>query len=387
MDENRARRQHTREAARICGAAVFILAALPATASADVILGPGVDGGYMAVIGSAIVGVIEGVIGRVFFKAPLGRAIRRMILGNYASAFLGLALSAALARGVSLFFTGPEIFWLPKFVWAVFAASYFATLVLEFPFCWWTLGGGKSTLRRAIVFCFAAQSATYALLAPYYYASSSMSLYEKATIVKITSFTKNPSAVVYYIDAKGKNLCKMRLDGTAMQVVKAFVGRSDFDRLNIQKDVNGNWQLWAEEWRGEGEALVLDRFPAEEDAILRSANFVGRDGRTSITRYRQGNQGCIDSRPEGERDVRVEPMDLLDKTLVITDDMGRWARGHIGLTFEVPTKTLSWGMVNMLAGDEAVVDVDNQVVLLDARTGKIGFLVEGRGPFVVPQGT
>jgi hypothetical protein len=278
---------------------------------------------------------------------------------------------------------GHEIFRLNWFIWVAFAVCYIATLVIEFPFCWRLLGGGRRTLARAAAFCLVAQSATYALLVPYYYVNSSMSLYEGTTIVPDTKWTANPGAVVYFIDEKGETLCKTRLDGTGKQVVAAMPEKGEFNCLCPIKDGQGNWQLWAEAFLGVDITLVLERFPYEEDAVLRSAGLSDEYGE-DISGARFGRVRSIDSRPAEDRGVRVYAAGLRNETLAVTGGPQAGYGATHSLTYEVPTKTVAWGMANVLAGGEVVVDIDGQIVLIDVKTMKIGFLTEGRGPFVVP---
>ena len=146
------------------------------------------------VFGNALIGVFEGAFLAWIAGISKKRTIPIMILANYFSAWIGAVGLGFLTDHLDLDINNYR----ERFLVAI-VASYFATLVLEFPFVWWCLRGVKERLRKSGRGVILVNAASYLLLLGWYLLVSPVNL-RAFKVVASEELSLPRQTVVYYLE-------------------------------------------------------------------------------------------------------------------------------------------------------------------------------------------
>jgi hypothetical protein len=325
-------------------------------------------------IGNLLIGIGEGIVIAALFRIPRRPAASTMVAANYFSAFvggIGLVILSNLTISATIY-SGRQV------LIAVLAASFVLTVLLEWPFIWKLLTGTPRRLRKSLLASLIAQTASYAVLVPWYLLGGSVSVYTQATPVRSLAFVTNPGACVYYISVDGRSLMRCLLDGSEKRIVKPITQALPNDHLFAAKSASGDkWDLY------------LKSGPGYENQETLLPNFAGcgqvPDRGESRWQYWPSWTGpAFDLRPDDERDwtfgVYLHPEEGLHARSAS-------AGGEFWLAFGTPFMAWPTRCATVLPGDEVVYQLGEQIIVFDAPTRKIALVAEGRGPLVVPEGT
>ncbi|MFH1692393.1 MAG: hypothetical protein ABIC68_07540 [Candidatus Omnitrophota bacterium] len=360
----------------ICFAvAVFLVS--PCIASADAGTPLMWAGVFHLLIGNALIGILEGFIISRVFKVKAIRSILIMALANYFSMIAGFAILSLITTSLESFIT---LYSIKMFLAVFLIISFMLSVVLEWPFCCWILRKQTDIKRKAWRASLIVQTISYAFIIPLYLLSSGISLLTDCKIDKTLSFVKS-GAWVYYIAGDNCSVNKIRVDGSAMEMVTRLDGKSgEAARLFVRpSETRGQWDLG-----------VVDRTP---DRVL-FEKILLRDFTDTAEPFRHWDGELYEKEPDSWGNVGISDFRLLDGR-DWKFSVGFWAAEglharsdsegkNIYVALETPFAQWIIRNVSVLPGNQAVFELGkNQIVVLDLETRKIGLLAFGKGPVVV----
>lgn len=321
--------------------------------------------------GNAVIGLCEGFIVAKIFQVRMSRGILIMVLANYVSMIAGAAGIWALG---SWFTTSISINNMFKVIMAMLAGSYLATLLIEWPFCFWILKGkdsrgGLSFKASAII-----NTASYAILIPLYLSASGTSLITNIKVDHTLSFLKTDNAQIYFLSPPKEALYKINANGSAQRKIKNVGFANDDAQLFIcNKDgkahLNVRWYERENNRYQDYSKILIEELPgltAVNEACDGEKRWYGRE--------------VIDFRPPDMRD-----WDVSTGTWAIAGLRGENKKTGKSLWIALETPFLMWPISNatILPEDQVICQVGNQIVLVDLTTRRIGLITFGTSPVVV----
>lgn len=320
--------------------------------------------------GNAIIGVVEGLILALVFRARILRCIWVMILANYASMIAGLLGLLSLGSVLENFIT---IDYLLFSMIALGLGSYLITVVLEWPFCYWALEAESRRRRRALIASTLVNAASYAILVPLYLSVSETSLITGVKVDHVANIAGGTKACVYYVADDGHTVSRIRLDGSNRQRVKTFNFSADIPAMTIcsRAGIPCLAALVPEQSSGASQASwtpILDTIPGVT-ASCRPCDSI------DFT-YRPPN---VDLRQPNHRNWEIYEAGSL------------WADNREtgqGISLSMETLAFHWAFQNLtvLPGDQVVCQLGKQIVLVDLSSCRIGLITRGVSPVVVLDG-
>ncbi len=333
------------------------------------------------------IGALEGFVGFVLFRVRFWRAAGIMILANYFSLIAGYPLLGVATGALEpVVFSPPRILYLRNLVLLTIGVSLVLTVFFEMPFSLWLFKGKAKRWRKAVLFAVVSQLVTYAFLGPMMRDWVSTSVYD-AELAADTSSMRNPGALVYYLDNDSGDLWRVRLDGSGRRFVARTTASEEGTFLfPVADSETGAWKLMAVAPWPQWDEYALDiPEPLEWEAM---------DARKSVYAgcYDELHSGgplafdFADPLSNGTHSHRVQGRSKHAWDVVVNKEnrTGYSLRDEeYRLFYQTPFRFFLWGVPSVLPGDEAVVSVDGQILLLDLAARRLSFLVEGRSPFVV----
>ncbi|MFA6543980.1 MAG: hypothetical protein WCS99_06120 [Limisphaerales bacterium] len=334
---------------------------------------------FHLVFGNALIGVGEGFAVARFFRLPMTNTAGVMVLANYFSAWAGyMAMCMIMPRLVPELLGDQPLYRASLVLWFVGGVSYFASVVLEMPFCWFCLRKSQRPWTNALLASVMAQTISYGLLVPYYLAASPTSLVTEVDQDASLSFARHEKAWVYFIEPDRGDICRIRPDGTKRELVMVAGVTNQYGRLQlIPSSGESAWNLGLVTVRGslsEGNSakILLERF-AKRTREIRSPDFIedsqlnfGKpvDYRTLVESHWEIWLGYWAA--EGVRAVKTS-----------TGERRRFA-------LEAPF-IMDWFARNatVLPSGLLIYQLGHQIVALDLDHRKVGLVTLGRGPVVV----
>ena len=177
--------------------AALALLALPSVAHANAGTALMQAQGLHLLYGNLLIGVLEGLLLAKLFSLPLMRCGGLLILANYFSAWIGMFFISGPISPSSLI----DLNNVSTLLWLIVAATYIATLVLEFPFVALASRGSAGWLRKAILGSLIIQTVSYALLFGWFWSLSGTSLLTQTDVVDLSAMSLPDDVLMYYIDS------------------------------------------------------------------------------------------------------------------------------------------------------------------------------------------
>jgi hypothetical protein len=331
-------------------------------------------------LGNAVLGLLEGALIAWVFRRAFDLAVPLMVLANYFSSLVGLALLDPLRLLVESWLPEPPLSHVFRAHLLFLGLTFPLTVVLEWPFCWAVVGLSRGQWKRALWASLLAQTASYLLLVPYYKA---FSLYHVGRLEPDLAFVRSPLATVYYIRPADGSVWKVRTDGSGReQVLPAW------PEIPLLTDPTAWLQVKPSEQKDRLDLWVMDwNWPKQEGTLLLKGFVPAPAG----PRPDRNSDGAAKDHPLGVVDLQGED---LPPWAVHTHAEGvglmeiarRRTQGfEIEDIVGVMTPLLRWPCKNVtiLPGHQLVFQMGDQVCLLDLETRTLGVLAMGRGPAVL----
>jgi hypothetical protein len=331
--------------------------------------------GARLVFANILIAFIESLIIPCFSKLRYRKLFGWMVLANYFSAIVGGLLLTILA-GVAAAGFQPMVFHLRGYLATMFVIAMVLSFLLELPFV--VAAGGKAgRTRRSILACAAAQLGSYAVLLPIYYMVTQVRMAGEVNPVRSLDFVSRKSARVLFLSPDGCSVFQVRLDGSGPEKLLDVYGQAPGTRpndLTIWKASDAErWDLWLTDSWG-----FLIANGTGGDKLLRPG---------IATAYPERNEDhlneVVDWRSPDQRDWQVEAA-----SDAYAPGLGLKAHNTVtGATIHVAVDTpfVSWlsRCPTLLPGDQVVFEMSGQIVVLDLKTRKLGFVAFGHSPVVV----
>lgn len=348
---------------RILRLAVIVTALWPATALADVGT-PLVWGtAFHLFLGNALLGLAEGwLLARVF-----GLAVRRcawwMIIANYLSAWIGVALTGFLfARYATDIYSGLRV------TWMLVAGTYLLTLIIEWPCVAACFRGTRRWVKDSIKGSFLVQSASYLCLFGGYWLLSATSLYTRMQVVSPEQMSAPHGVVLFFISSADGDVYRSEL-GSLVDIKVAELGSTNYydDHLELRESESksNHWDI----------AAVFER----------------RQSRVVVPNYSSKQQI---SDKEGSKTSQyygwgTSPFQVGDATnsdwhfgWAHWPDVGVWARNGsktVRIAYGTPFGGYTPYRVIHLPDDKALLQLEDQICLVDILGKKIARIRKGYG--------
>ena len=328
--------------------------------------------------GNLLIALLEAWVLHALFK-PGGRFIRSfgiLLLGNYVSAVVGLLifpwgsrlLFGDLFGDQSLYYVGLIAIGVLSFAWAI-------TLAVEGPFCAWVLGKGRSG-GRAFKATVVSQTVSYAVLMLPVAAAGGLSL--------VTQWHRSPAVVsqasnvatVYFLS--DGLLRSVRLNGTDLKHVCPLPPQAGhFTRLYLRRRRGQpDWDLIAV--AGQDELVLVPR-------LCRSGAVACLSHHSREQEEFEGRPWHVPEPPAGLVGVPDPDWQILFLPATFRGISGSHKRTGqtLHLDFSLPFNEWVSTCPSLLPDDLLVCQLEDQIVLLDLNSGRIGIIARGTDPVVV----
>lgn len=350
----------------------FLLLITPALALADMGTPVILKGFVHLLFGNLLIGILEGLLIVFLFNTERKRTIRIMILANYATMLTGvIILSYAGGLLHDHIFWKATIYNAREYVAGFFVVTFLITIILEWPFCYWALRGKDKQGQRSLYASIAAQTASYAILIPFYIFGGGTSLYGANISIEPSSyFASDKNAYIYFVSLDDKKLCRINLDGKNLSEVNIPHFSNSKVKLSFKLTADGKYlNLYVNDT-----LLKVNAIPkiVEKPRELSSIDWTG-----SFSRYGP----AADLRPEGQRDLDVETMSFYGYKGLRVKNKKSGEVLNIGYN-ELPV-TFHAVNATVLPNNQVVFQFGEQIILLDVHAKKLGLITMGHSPVVI----
>lgn len=336
-------------------------------------------------LGGAVLGLIEALVIRMVWRTPALRTIGLCVIANYVSSWVGVFTMVPITWGLYTgVFGGPLM---DTALWVFLAAMVIAFLIswiCEWPLVRWTFPTERRSWRTALRASLVAHCASYPLLAWFYAATCSFSLYTDVSRDHTLSFVpRGLDAWVYYIDGATGAVMRVRPNGDSREKIAEPGPDGPSDWLFVVRGADGDFELWRKYDDGNKPVRIMSNFAARAQLT----DEFGEDTppeHVSVSPTRK----AVDFRPEDARGWSVEGHWWAEKGLFASHADGRELRVACaippwGLEFSSMTPFILPGdLVVYQLGRADAAGVDDSVVILDLNGRRLGRLAAGRSPLV-----
>lgn len=321
-------------------------------------------------IGNLLIGICEGGILQRKYGAE--RPYLLLVGANYVSAWLGGYLLGWLAGRLDWNLNnGWQLFWL--FV----VLTYGMTILIEWPFVFWTFPKQSRSWKQALKASWLAQSCSYVVLFTGYWVVSSTSIYSRVEVVEPSAIKLADNLTVFYLGKDGRVYQHREILGN-------FVSTNRDDRLYFTRrpDETNAWDLHVR--------VEARRNPDGQSVKVAAAL---RGGAASMEES-ETNQPTL----KGNWFNFGNALNVgLGTNAVWQLRSGFWAieglrvrnaRTAEQYRFSWETPFSQWPIRNVLQlpNEQAIFQLgSDQICILDLSTRRIALLARGRGPAVLLQ--
>ena len=204
-------------------------------------------------IGNAIIGLIEGFIISYLFKTKKILSIILMVIANYASMFLGLIFMKALDSKIENIINIYNIFYA---VIMLIIFCYLITLIIEWPFCFILFAKQEKRIGKSFRAIIIANAISYILLILFYWSFSGTSLISGTKIDKSLAFAKNDKIWVYYVSSTDGDKYRTKLNASSIEKIKdekyAHFFVHPTNNVDLRLEAERDWDVHVGFWAIEG---------------------------------------------------------------------------------------------------------------------------------------
>jgi len=342
-------------------------------------------------------GAVEGILIGLVFRVRKIVALGVMVVANYASMLAGFVYLDQVRDFVfGHFMKGAPLYDMLRLQWILFGISFVLTLVLEWPFCWLTLSGKRGRWWKSILATGLAQSASYALLTPFFVYITEWGLYRQVDLDPSFVTSVSDKALVYFLSNEKGEVYRVRLNGQNREKVPTLETWAWGAVLSVRRAEDGKHvDLWGAVGGAGGGAI---RMLLPQVGVLPFPDAYDdkgwEDWATDRWRYRAP---VLDFRSARDRAWKVEEGWWGDRLISAKNES---TGESLWLSFETPSFEWVARYISVIPGGKVVfqlesylqlngfavtpsVYVPDQIVLLDLRSRKLGLITYGRSPVVV----
>jgi hypothetical protein len=360
---------------------------------------------YFQFYGPAFLGILEGILIALVFRARVTVALGVMVLANYASTFVGVML---LSRQYSFVFgslmRGAPLYDMPRLHWILLGISFVITLLVEWPFCLLVLWRKRGRWWKSVLANGLAQTASYALLVPLFFHMSEWRLYREVAVDPAFVPTVSDDAVVYFLSADGREVYRVGLNGRNREKVMVLGAKERDATLFVRRADDGKHVdlCWAAEGFVE---FYSPEYASQEPPSGYGGVLLAKVGVLPFPNDYDDNNleqwdyapraSVLDFRSSGDRAWEVQVGSWGDRLISAKNaTTGKSLR----LSFETPFVEWVARHVSVIPGGKVVLELctppvffafvptvhlPDEIVLLDLRSRKLGLITYGRSPVVV----
>jgi hypothetical protein len=198
---------------------------------------------FHLLLGNALIGLFEGWLLARVFHLPKRHCIWLLILANYLSAWIGVTLTSYLFHEYAT-----DIYSGWRVTWMLVAATYFLTLVVEWPFVALCFRKAPQWLPSSIKGSLLIQSASYLLLFGGYWLLSDTSLYTGMQVVTEERMSAPNGVVIFFISSADGDVYRSKL-GSPVNIKVAQLSSTNYydDHLELRdSEIDSNrWDIAA----------------------------------------------------------------------------------------------------------------------------------------------
>ena len=369
------------------GTVAFLLFVLADSAYANAASHFSMYTGFHLFVGNSIIGIIEGLLIAKVFKVRKSHAVLLMIAANYFSSWIGslglIWLSSRFEVSLSHLVTIHNIH---SFVWLLFFAAWFVTVILEYPFCLFMFWKKDKRLRQAVSASLLAQTLSYILLiifiSPFGHFEGYPHKRRTVSFAPVETFADANNVTIYFIGAFDGDLYSIKPDGSSKEKVTSLNMMDREIRLIAKNDPNSaSYRLYAQErppWKRQSSTPLLDT-GINVSGFTRSLRALDPNAAFNMT-----HNPALDLRPTGQQDFQVFTGYLGVSWLEVEkkDKQNKYPHRLVRLQFD--DLILDWITCNatVLPRNQIVYQLGNQIVLLDINKRSLGLIAIGHGPVV-----
>lgn len=337
-------------------------------------------------IGNLFIGLFEGCFLAKCFGFRPRHSIVCMIIANYISFVAGMSLIEFVRHEYFAAITDPPpIFRLRGEQLMLAVLTYFATIVVEWPMVMFAARGSKgSRWKNAAVASLATQTVSYLCLVPVYAICTTTSLITVPHLQGDLAFVKAPSLRVYFIEPTDGSVVRMQLSGKDRETVARPALMNPIARLFVSKgDSPGRLKLLTVSGeKGQKPAEILADVAARAAPMPNERLLEEPDTMSNFGHW--GLDALPDLREDHARQFTCKTGFWAAEGLQVYESGVERYRLALETIFASP---FDWAFRNavVLPGDQVIVQVRDQLLILDMPTRKLGFLAMGRGPVVVAE--
>lgn len=327
-------------------------------------------------IGNWLIALLEAAVVSRAFHVPFGRAANWLIAANFTSFFAGAGLlwltSDAVQRIPGLFILRHGI----ALIGAAVGVSYLVSVVVEWPFCRAIAAPGTGRWRTALRMSLIAQTMSYAVIVPLYYAASPITFLTQARWQSSAFFASPAVATIYYVGTDNA-VWSVNSDGTDRRPV-GIPNIEPETNLWIVREKSG-WgdlcaMLWLRHQSHRRYAAILLK-----TAFAQPGTYAAKPPHGDTLSYEDWLFTCPgDLRSKGQGKWRVRLDVFAGRGITVSN-------GSHSYNLALETPYLAWrpDFATILPGDIVVFQLGPQIVLLDMPTKRFAVLAEGRCPVAV----
>lgn len=356
--------------ATLLGAGCLLAASSPALANA----GTGLiwAAAFHLIVVNLLIGLGEGIILKLVFRAQ-ARVFVLMIAANYVSMIGGFYLLLRLFSDSSKS-TSINVHNAMGFIVAAWLLMFAVTVVLEWPFCWLSLGKRPRRAAAALGALLVVNVASYAVLVPVYSYTSGWGVMWQVEPERSLLATAPAGMCVYYLSLDTGDLWRVGLDGRNCRKVHDLGATAVGARLFARPSPSGQgYDLWVNGCPDYNRERIV--VPAFADQVGRPSFMHGWDHEASTTEPRvkepYGSFGF------GDWDVWAGG-GAAGGLIAIHKRTGEQVVAAMNVPF------LAWRARNatVISANQVVYQLGVQIVLLDLDARKIALIAIGEDPVV-----
>jgi len=254
-----------------------------------------------------------------------------------------------------------------RITWLLVAATYVLTLIIEWPFVAACFRGRVDWLGASLKGSLLVQSASYLCLAGVYWLLSGTSLYTAMNVVPPDQITRWPGVVTFFISSSDGDVYRSGLAGSADTKIAGLGSTNHWDHLELaESPVDTNyWDLTVVGQRRETK-VVWPRISSQVQVPPNQAWRTRQYGGWGAGAFQVG-------------DATNSPWHL---GWANWPDVGMWARdgSHtIRIAYGLPFGGWTPYRAVHLPHDQALLQLDQQICLVDIPARRVGLIKRGYG--------
>ena len=341
-----------------------------------------------------IIGILEAFILVKWFRGHKYGSFPLLIAANYFSSFVGFFLI------VNNFLRSPWYkVWRPTVenyqVWFIVTVGicFILTVILEWPFVFAAVKGGKGRVLRSVKACVVVQTISYiTCIGLPYFLYGNVRIRSEVEVVSSADFVANDLPFwVYYIESVDGEIWRMRPDGSGQE-------RFLETHLLNRRARNENTRLYLEPIGDNPPAdflcplsssldskIVIMKFAGQESVFRGNEGYPTRD--TMNISYAADLRGVpSDEQAQGERWYgKMDDYNGVEFQLRKEGEVpSAWYSSDDDIQLSFTTGLGSWPgrNISILPGDIAIFELGGQICVLDLNARKLALLCLGYGPVV-----